>query len=163
MAFFLLGLLNVLPKTYQKPRHAVKSKRYVFGKLEMSLYIYVAWPAFSRHSRMDIPKRDLNVRFAFAKSELGGDGPRETIVKRAFPPNPPQLFQQTATCAPPAPRFSSSTGIKRHQATLHAKHIPHHTSIKTSTAIPFDTAAGLAALSKHGIGVIWWCVSPAVC
>ncbi len=35
----------------------------------MSLQIYIARPAFSRHSRMDMPKRDLNVRFAFAKSE----------------------------------------------------------------------------------------------
>lgn len=38
--------------------------------------------------------------------ELGGDGPRETIVKRAFPPNPPQLFQQMDTCAPPSSPFS---------------------------------------------------------
>ena len=35
-----------------------------------------------------------------------GDGPRETIVKRAFPPNPPQLFQPTATCAPTSSPFS---------------------------------------------------------
>ena len=35
-----------------------------------------------------------------------GNAPHETIVKRAFPPNPPQLFQQMDTCAPPAPRIS---------------------------------------------------------
>ena len=37
-----------------------------------------------------------------------GDGPRETIVKRAFSPDPPQLFQQAATCAPPYSPFSNS-------------------------------------------------------
>ena len=43
----------------------------------------------------------------------------------------------------------------RHQAVLHATSRPRPTSKKTSAAIPFDTATGLAALSKHGIGVIW--------
>ena len=36
MAFFLLGFLNALPKAYQKPRHAVKSKRCVFGKTKVA-------------------------------------------------------------------------------------------------------------------------------
>ena len=43
-----------------------------------------------------------------------------------------------------------STGIMRHY-TLHPSPTHPH---KTSAAIPFDTTAGLAALTKHGIGVI---------
>ena len=56
----------------------------------------------------------IAARLQAAQRKLGGDGPRETIVKHAFPPNPLQLFQPKATCAPPASRFSGSTGIRRH-------------------------------------------------
>ena len=46
-----------------------------------------------------------------------GNAPHETIVKHAFPPNPPQLFQPTSTCAPPALRplaASASGGTTRY-------------------------------------------------
>ena len=57
----------------------------------------------------------------------------------------------------PASRFSGSPGIRRH----YTPHPFHTTPLKTSAAIPFDTATGLAALSKHGIGVIWMCEAAA--
>ncbi|MBR2772149.1 MAG: hypothetical protein IKD78_09120, partial [Bacteroidales bacterium] len=47
-----------------------------------------------------------------------GDGPRETIVKRAFPPNPPQLSQQATTYETLPPRASpappASVGTTRY-------------------------------------------------
>ena len=70
--------------------------------------------AFSWCCRCACTSRIL-LALAFAWENYG-DGPRETVVKRAFPPNPPQLFQQTATCAPPraSPAPPASGGTTRY-------------------------------------------------
>ena len=84
-----------------------------------------------------------------------GEAPRRRFIFRA-PSNVFAHLSPSRTCGrslfmPSRPAFLQHHW---HQAALHATSIPRPTSQKTSAAIPFDTAAGLAALSKHGIGVI---------